>query len=242
MLNAKISEIFSSVQGEGPWVGQRHIFVRFIGCDISCKYCDTRNPAPACSVQISADAFDRELLNSSISGDELGRLCRRLVISGPAKPWISLTGGEPLLQLAFLREWLPSAKNGFLLYLETNGIHGQAMTEIAPLIDIVSMDFKLPSATGLQPFWTEHARFLSAAENCTLFGKAVVTRDTDEQDVLHAARLLADSDRTRPLVIQPAFGMLAPGRDQLIRFQNRALALLADVRVIPQVHTMLNVP
>ena len=38
---AKISEIFDSIQGEGPYVGCRQIFIRFCGCNILCDYCDT---------------------------------------------------------------------------------------------------------------------------------------------------------------------------------------------------------
>ena len=37
---ARISEIFSSLQGEGTHVGERHIFIRFEECNIHCTYCD----------------------------------------------------------------------------------------------------------------------------------------------------------------------------------------------------------
>ena len=38
---AKIKEIFTSIQGEGPFIGHKQLFVRFCGCNLSCKYCDT---------------------------------------------------------------------------------------------------------------------------------------------------------------------------------------------------------
>ena len=38
---AKIKEVFTSIQGEGPFVGYKQLFVRFCGCNLSCKYCDT---------------------------------------------------------------------------------------------------------------------------------------------------------------------------------------------------------
>lgn len=244
MSNVSIAEIFSSIQGEGPWVGQRQIFVRLIGCDIACRYCDTRqHDVSDSTVQLSFSSFAREHLSSSLSAEQLTVLCRRLVVPGPSRPCISLTGGEPLLQSAFLREWLSGLGQSFQIYLETNGIHDGAMAEVSEFVDVVSMDFKLPSATGLKPFWKEHERFLSAsAGSRALFGKAVVTSDTTEEDLLQAATLLADFDRERTFVIQPASGVLAPAADQLMNFQNAALDRLSDVRVIPQLHPLLNVP
>ena len=42
---ATIQEIFSGIQGEGVLVGVRQIFLRFHGCQLHCRYCDT--PATA---------------------------------------------------------------------------------------------------------------------------------------------------------------------------------------------------
>lgn len=38
---ANLTEIFSSIQGEGPDIGRRHLFVRFYGCHRRCVYCDS---------------------------------------------------------------------------------------------------------------------------------------------------------------------------------------------------------
>lgn len=243
MLNAPVSEIFSSIQGEGPWVGQRQIFVRFNGCDIACRYCDTRREAdPVARVQVSPASFAFQEMPSFVTAAGLTALCRRLIVQGAAQPVISLTGGEPLLHSAFLADFLPGLKGAFRIYLETNGIHDRAMQELAGLIDVVSMDLKLPSATGLKPFWNEHKRFLSALRGKMTYGKAVVTRDTSLDDVLQAAHLLAKHDLTMTYVIQPATGTFAPDANLLIGFQNASLAVLGDVRVIPQIHPMLKLP
>jgi 7-carboxy-7-deazaguanine synthase len=251
MNRARLNEIFASVQGEGPWIGERHIFIRFQGCDIRCRYCDTPSATVGiedletqyCMVQASTGpgAVYEKILNP-ISAHLLTELCSRLVIPGPSRSTISLTGGEPLTQLPFLLEWLPSVKEQFLIYLETNGIHDEAMMSLHGLVDVVSMDFKLPSATGLRSFWDEHQRFLSAAGSSSIFIKAVVTRDTSKDDVLQSARLIAMQNNSIPFILQPAGGPLAPDSKRLIDFQEAALRTLKDVRIIPQAHKILKVP
>lgn len=251
MKRAAIHEIFASIQGEGLWIGERHIFVRFLGCDLRCRYCDTpvavnagtdSQNRGACKVQKTSDAYEYMLVPNPVSGSELTEFCTRLIIPGPSQPVLSITGGEPLLHREFLAEWLPTIRNDYRIYLETNGIHSEAMQSLRDHVDVVSMDFKLPTATGLRPFWSEHAQFLSAARGKKLFVKAVVTRDTSQGDILSAAAILGKYDAAIPLVLQPAAGSLAPEPLLLIQYQNLALGIIEDVRVIPQVHTMLNVP
>ena len=40
MNEIRISEVFSSYQGEGLYAGEKQIFVRFYGCNLKCCYCD----------------------------------------------------------------------------------------------------------------------------------------------------------------------------------------------------------
>ena len=39
----KINEIFSSIQGEGLYIGSKQLFIRFCGCNLKCNYCDTNH-------------------------------------------------------------------------------------------------------------------------------------------------------------------------------------------------------
>ncbi|MFH1230658.1 MAG: 7-carboxy-7-deazaguanine synthase QueE, partial [Planctomycetota bacterium] len=41
MTKTSIVSIFSSIQGEGLYVGKPHLFIRFAGCNLRCHYCDT---------------------------------------------------------------------------------------------------------------------------------------------------------------------------------------------------------
>jgi organic radical activating enzyme len=250
MATAFIDEVFASIQGEGPLVGQRHIFIRFIGCDLRCGYCDTPEAVKisdggetrSCRAQISSDSFNRQQLRNPVSAADLTALCIRLRIAGPARPVASLTGGEPLLHLGFLQSWLPDIRGAFDIFLETNGIHHEALQSMMRLIDFISMDIKLPSSTGQRAYWNEHRRFLAAASELRCSVKAVVTKDTLEEDLVTAARLVADVGRSIPFVIQPASVPLTPPTQQLFRLQNTALGILEDVRIIPQVQRMLQVP
>lgn len=251
MRTARVHEVFASIQGEGPWVGERQIFVRFSGCDIRCRYCDTGEASvhttkdqisPYCSVQIGIESLDRESVPNPLSSSQLSTYCTRLIAPGPSRPTISLTGGEPLLQIDFLEEWLTEVGSRFRIYLETSGIQYEHMRRIRDLVDVVSLDFKLPSATGLRPFWKEHDAFLSAAKGKMLYVKAVVTNDTTMEDLMAAAHVLSRFDSRTIFVLQPAGAPFSPASPLLVAMQTAALGLLEEVRVIPQVHAMLQVP
>ncbi len=183
-----------------------------------------------------------ERVFNPLSALQLTEFCTRLTVRGPSRPTLSLTGGEPLLQCPFLIEWLPNVRKDFRIYLETSGTHYREMKDIRDLVDVVSMDFKLPSATGLGPFWDEHNKFLSVIRGKSVFVKAVATRDTQIDDILTSANIIAEIDVSIPFIIQPASGQLAPEPVMLVEFQDAALRILQDVRVIPQVHKVLHVP
>ena len=107
-MKAQIAEIFDSVQGEGIYLGERHIFVRFFGCNLKCKFCDTQ--------LVRFSEYEPLALLS-----EIKKFQRPAGI-------ISYTGGEPLVQKDFLKEMLPLAReNNFRNYLETNGTLPEAL-------------------------------------------------------------------------------------------------------------------
>ena len=58
-------------------------------------------------------------------------------------------------------------------YLETNGTLPGELLKIIELIDIIAMDFKLPSSTGGKAYWHEHQEFLKLAMKSKVFWKRV---------------------------------------------------------------------
>ncbi|MDW7759618.1 MAG: 7-carboxy-7-deazaguanine synthase QueE [Acidobacteriota bacterium] len=100
----KISEVFTSVQGEGLRQGQPTIFVRLAGCNLRCAFCDTK--------YAWKEGKDREV------GDIMAQI-EGLRRNFPAD-WICLTGGEPFLQnIGPLARRLRKA--GLPIQIETNG-------------------------------------------------------------------------------------------------------------------------
>ena len=58
MTTGYVSEIFCSIQGEGPLVGQRQVFFRTGGCSATCRWCDTvysKVRSPRCVIHLQGD-------------------------------------------------------------------------------------------------------------------------------------------------------------------------------------------
>lgn len=105
MNNLPVSEIFESIQGEGPFIGKKAIFLRLAFCNLECIFCDTDYTWKGVVkyVRMSLKDIEEKIFKYNIN---------HLVI----------TGGEPLL---WERSFFPLVENllvkGFLIEVETNG-------------------------------------------------------------------------------------------------------------------------
>ncbi len=238
------------MQGEGVYVGERQIFVRTSGCTATCYWCDTPSSKKKRSV-CRIHAAQKRSLENPVSVEAALREVLALKSENEPVRTVSLTGGEPLEQPEFAGGLAAALKkNGFRVYLETNGLEPGALAAVLRSVDVVSMDFKLPSATGAV-HWDVHRDFLQAARLVEVFVKVVVDHTTPLDELDTAARLVAEVDARVPLVLQPesatflggAHGEAARERlqDLLDQAQRSALTHLRDVRVIPQCHKLLKV-
>jgi 7-carboxy-7-deazaguanine synthase len=239
---AHLYEVFSSVQGEGPYVGERHLLLRFAGCNLNCQYCDSveaRTVSAECRVEQTPGGGDFQKLKNPLSANQLLEIVERLCKNKNLHSAISITGGEPLLQIDFLLQFLPRLKEQ-VIYLESNGTLPKHMDEIINYVNIVAMDFKLPSATGQSSYFKEHHQFIEAvaSSGTELFVKMVVSSEVKTKEIDEACGVIAGASPGLPLIIQP----VNPHKikiEQLLSFQAVAKRRLKTVRIIPQIHKIL---
>ena len=158
----RVSEIFHSIQGEGPSAGTPAHFVRLQGCGVGCHWCDTK---------YSWDAgAGREITARSIWSEARGL--------GEA-PLLVVTGGEPLEHAGLARLLEQGLELWPRVEVETSGIappplsHPRLFYNVSP---------KLPSAT---PSWAGSWRAADAwvGESNATF-KIVVGDPPDPDDAM----------------------------------------------------------
>ena len=231
--HTEISEIFSSLQGEGPYLGVKQVFVRFGRCNMHCAYCDELE-------NMKEENFSKRSMAEVLSEIE------KLEKEKGEHHSVSLTGGEPLFYTPFLENFLPKLKQkGYTTYLETNGTLPRELERVIKWCDIIAMDWKPASSTKDRSFDKEHERFLKIALKKDVFVKVVITPDTKEEEVRAAIECVKNVSPRIPFIFQPLsepFGISARSLE-LIEKKLAPLAhpALSDVRVIPQMHKIWGV-
>ena len=106
-----VIELFGpTIQGEGPLVGSKTMFVRFGGCDYRCTKCDSLHAVIPEAVKKHA---------SYLTQDEIADQLLALMEASNT-PWVTLSGGNPLMwDLTQLVDRLHAA--GKLVAVETQG-------------------------------------------------------------------------------------------------------------------------
>ena len=217
-----VKEIFTSIQGEGPYVGYKQLFIRLCGCNLNCAYCDTD--------------FSTEINNSqNYSVQELVDICNQNTDCHS----VSLTGGEPLLHTNFINELSNNCKLPF--YLESNGTLPDKLKEVIDNITYIAADIKLPSATGLKPFWDEHEEFFNIASQKELFAKTVFDKNINEFEIHRITHLCKKYDIE--LILQPMMKGKYPCVDSefMQNILDKCTKIHYKTRLIPQVHKFIDV-
>jgi organic radical activating enzyme len=255
---SNLVEIFSSVQGEGVYVGATTLFVRFGGCDLRCRWCDsphTWEPAPHCRIEARRGSGTFATRPNPVALADVVSAAEALEVE--AHEFVSLTGGEPLLQPAAVREIAQALRSrGVRTLLETHGLAVSGLEAVIDEIDVVSMDWKLSSDVRrasdarhgpVEPFHAVHEQFLKAARQAPeTMVKLVVTPDSGDAEIDLAVSKLAAIAPEATLVIQPVtpFGRVseAPSAERLLALCARLSDQFSKVRLIPQTHKLYGAP
>lgn len=181
MSSFRVNEIFESIQGETTHAGRPCLFVRFTGCDLRCRYCDTRY------ANEGGDLWDMETL--------LGTL-RRF-----RSRFVTLTGGEPTLQPALPALCQALVSDGFEVAIET---HGQRSLDALPPEVRCIVDLKTPGSGA------EDTHFINLANLRLTDELKVVVTSREDFDWAAQIIERFELDRRLPVVFSPAFGEVEP--------------------------------
>ena len=225
-----INSIYTGVEGEGVRIGTDQVFVRFQGCRLGCRNCDSKDTWTfSNSFEVPLEKVVKDI--ETLSGGNI--------------EWVSITGGDPLdsrhrsgviALLKILRQ-----KN-FKINLEAAG--NTIVSDIFDLCDYLSFDYKTPSTRVT----TDHRLILQMVKAYP--GKfQIKSVAQDENDILAAYKAWQETtkvlDSTLPFAwcLTPAWEREEPfpqKRFQSILEQNRHLG--SPFRVIGQQHKWIYGP
>lgn len=180
----RISEIFTSIQGEGRDAGRPMQFVRLAGCNLKCIYCDTKfakNSTPT-------DYKTSELIEILNERSDLP---------------VYVTGGEPLIQSATQRFMDELVMLGYEVFLDTNGTRDLKVVNkfVGKIVDI-----KTPGSLSGGEFRETNIEYISRQDEI----KFVVTSKDDFDWGIQRVKKWNLFDRTYDIFFQPAWDLVDP--------------------------------
>ncbi len=182
-VNLTITEIYTSIQGESTWAGERCTFVRLTGCPLRCVWCDTEyafyggEKMNVEHIVEQCDAFDCSL--------------------------VEITGGEPLAQKHVYALGEALLAKGYTVLCETSGAY--PLTRL-PAGVIKIMDLKCPdSGEAHRNDWNNIALLTGRDEV-----KFVIASRRDYEWSRDAVRQHALSERVKAVLFSPVFGRIEP--------------------------------
>ena len=178
----KLCEIFSSIQGESSFAGYPCVFIRLIGCNLRCSYCDT--------TYAYAEGEDIEL-------NEIIDKVRSFGIG-----LVEITGGEPLIQEEVHILMRRLLDEGYRILLETNG--SMDISGIDSRVSVI-LDIKTPSSKMADQMIMENLDMVEEKDDV----KFVICTEDDYKWVKGVIQKRSLTDRTN-ILLSPAYGILDP--------------------------------
>lgn len=141
-LRMKVSEIFKSIQGEGPNTGVPSVFLRLAICNLECSWCDTKYTWDWKNYEYQKEVTEMEM-------NEV----ESRILEFPDYNHLVVTGGEPMLQqdaLVPLLKRLKEENGSYYFEVETNGTILPRL-EMVGLIDQWNVSPKLENSGNSIP-------------------------------------------------------------------------------------------
>ena len=179
-----VVEIFYSIEGEGKRAGSPTVFIRFAGCNLRCKYCDTKYAFNLNSPEILWMDIDE------IVSEVMKYKCKN----------VTITGGEPLLyQVHMVRmiKFMTHLKPGIEVNIETNGTIVPTYTLMHLENVFITADQKCPCSG-----YNEVVSYLSDLREQDVL-KFVVA---DEVDLAFMKKVLIEHQVKAKIFMHPVFG------------------------------------
>lgn len=145
-MKHQVVEKFTSIDGEGPSAGELATFIRFLGCDLRCTWCDTKY------------SWDQTATAEAMSAEEI-----YAYIQASGAHNVTLTGGEPLIQKGISDLIGLLLEDGNLtVRIETHG--GVDITPFKEEFDLMVapydlqfiVDYKLPASGMMEKMCSEN--------------------------------------------------------------------------------------
>src|SRR5574344_1823226 len=223
-METEIKEIFASIQGEGPIVGFKQLFIRFCNCNLKCDYCDTDF-----DIKNAKKYTPQNLFEEIISKYDLKTFHS-----------ISLTGGEPLLSADFLKEFLPLINDKVKIYLETNATLTDQLDKTKEYVDIIATDIKLKSSTGLETA-EKHKKFFEKCNKIQTFEKIVFDKNITDEEIKTCTDF--GKNFNIELVLQPKMikDKMSVSSEFCTKILDKFIQIYPNTRLIPQVHKFIDI-
>ncbi len=243
MITGNIAEIFTSFQGEGVLQGQLEYFIRLSGCNLTSFGCDTLQPIDV----VSDFEYDGEIYKNPMTPKDLRDIFNKEFSKHKEIFNLNFIGGEPLVQVAFLAEFLKILKYPGKVTLETNGTLPEQFALVKEYIDFLSMDWKLEGTYGYRNvgehnIYAKHAEFMKLSKGIKTQVKFVVKNNTiaEFEQALYS---LYKVRRGVDIVIQPFVeenGEIVGEHEIFEEYYRIAHKWFPRVTLRPQMHKLLN--
>ncbi|MCK5872945.1 MAG: radical SAM protein [Methylococcales bacterium] len=172
----RVTETFTSIQGESTFAGELCFFIRLTGCSLRCNYCDTQYAYGGGS-DMSIEALVEQALDAQAT-------------------IVEITGGEPLEQKRVVDLAQALLNEGLIVLMETSGSED---ISVLPAGVIRIMDIKTPGSGEEDSLFLENLIHLTEIDEV----KIVITSRDDYE---WAKDFYINNDLPCQVIFSPSWG------------------------------------